>query len=228
MRTWILTLALLLCTALPALAQHGHGQGSHNDAYVDPQLDVERMIQRFENESREVFALRHAIVAAAGIEPGMTVADVGAGTGAFLPDLTAAVGPQGHVFACEVSIRFVEHLRQVADAAGWDNVTSVFSSFTSATLPDASCDRILVVDSYHHFDEPAPMLASMLAALKPGGEMVVVDFDKKPGARAWIQDHLRADAATFRREIEAAGFTFVEAVALDGMEENFMHRYRRR
>jgi ubiquinone/menaquinone biosynthesis C-methylase UbiE len=216
----ILAMTLL---AVPAVAQHG----SHNDRYVDPELDVERMIDRFENEGREVFALRDEIVKAAGIGPGDLVADVGAGTGAFLGPLVAAVGEEGHVLAVEIAIRFVEHLRKVADEAGYMNVTVVHSSLTSATLPSASVDRILLVDTYHHFDDYAAMLASMFAALRPGGTLTVVDFDRHEGARDWIQGHVRAPKETFRAEIEAAGFVFVEQMAIEGMEENFLFQFRR-
>lgn len=222
MRFLLLAVVLL---AVPALAQEPHA--SHNTQYVDPALDVERMISRFENESREVFALREAIVRAAGVEPGDVVADVGAGTGAFMPTLAGAVGEDGHVFAVEISIRFVEHLRQVADTAGYGNVTVVHSSFTSATLPPASVDRMIVVDTYHHFDDYEAMLASMLAALRPGGVLTIVDFDRHEGAREWIQGHVRASKDVFRQEIEAAGFAFVDEVSVEGMQENFVFRFRK-
>jgi ubiquinone/menaquinone biosynthesis C-methylase UbiE len=220
-----LTLLLVLLTA-PGLAPAQ--DRSHNDGYVDPELDMDRMVNRLESESREVFALREAIVDAAGIEPGMVVADVGAGTGAFLAPLVEAVGEDGHVIAVEISIRFVERLREIADEAGYDNVTAVFSSFTSATLPTASVDRILLVDTYHHFDDYQSMLASMRDALRPGGEMIVVDFDRVEGqSREWILTHVRASQHVFREEIERAGFEFVDAVELEGMKDNFYHRYRR-
>ena len=185
------------------------------------------MVNRFESESREVFALRDAIVAAAGVQPGDVVADVGAGTGAFLDPLVAAVGATGHVVAVEISIRFVEHLRQVADEAGYENVTAVFSSYTSATLPPASVDKIILVDTYHHFDDYAAMLASMLHALRPGGEMIVVDFDRREGSREWIQSHVRASRGVFREEIEAAGFEFIDEIAIEGMVDNFFFRFRK-
>lgn len=220
MKTILLVLALALL-AVPVLAQ------SHNDGYTDPDLDIDRMINRFENESREVFALRAEIVAAAGIEPGDVVADVGAGTGAFMEPLVEAVGESGHVMAVEISIRFVERLRQVADEAGYGNVTAVFSSFTSATLPPAAVDRMIVIDTYHHFDDYEAMLASMLSALRPGGVLTVVDFDRHDDARDWIKGHVRADKETFRGEIEAAGFEFIDQVEIDGMEENFLFRFRR-
>lgn len=213
----------LLAAAVPAQEQHT----SHNDRYTDPELDVDQMIDRFESEGREAFDLREEIVAAAEIKPGDVVADVGAGTGAFLHPLVAAVGESGHVLAVEISIRFVEHLRQVADEAGYDNVTAVFSSFSSATLPAASVDKIIVIDTYHHFDDYGSMLASMLAALRPGGEMTVVDFDRREDSREWIQGHVRAPKEAFREEIEAAGFEFVEEVAIEGMVENFLFRFRK-
>jgi len=222
------TLFLILAVAFlvaPVHAQAPHE--SHNDRYTDPDLDVDSMVDRFESEGREAFDLREAIVAASGIQPGDVVADIGAGTGAFLDPLIAAVGETGHVVAVEISIRFVEHLRQVADEAGYDNVTAVFSSYTSATLPPASVDKIVVIDTYHHFDDFESMLASMLAALRSGGEMTVVDFDRREDSREWIQGHVRVPKQTFREEIEAAGFEFVEEAVIDGMEENFLFRFRK-
>jgi ubiquinone/menaquinone biosynthesis C-methylase UbiE len=218
---------LFLILTVVCLACQGMAQAPHNDGYTDPDLDLDRMINRFENETREVFALRDAIVAAAGIAPGDVVADVGAGTGAFLEPLVAAVGEAGQVVAVEISIRFVEHLRQVADEAGYDNVTTVFSSFTSATLPPASVDKIIVIDTYHHFDDFASMLASMFHALRPGGVMTVVDFDRHEESRDWIKGHVRAPKETFRGEIEAAGFAFIEEITIEGMEENFLFRFRK-
>ena len=215
---FLILVATLL--AAPALVQ-----AQHNDGYTDPDLDLDRMINRFENESREVFVLREEIVAAAGVKSGDVVADLGAGTGAFLEPLVAAVGETGHVIAVEVSIRFVERLRQVADEEGYDNVTAVFSSFTSATLPPASVDKMIVIDTYHHFDDYESMLASMLAALRPGGVMTVVDYDRHEDSRDWIKGHVRASKEIFREEIEAAGFVFLEEIAIEGMEENFLYRF---
>jgi predicted methyltransferase len=195
---FLLPILVLLLAAAGAVAQAPHA--ASNTQYVDPALDVERMITRFESEGRELFALRDAIVAAAGIGPGDAV---------------------------EISIRFVEHLRQVADTAGYGNVTVVHSAFTSATLAPASVDRMLVVDTYHHFDDHQAMLASMLAALRPGGVLTIVEFDRHDGAREWIRNHVRASKEVFRQEIEAAGFVFMDEPVVAGLQENFVARFRR-
>lgn len=224
MKSWIY--ALLFCTlALPASAQ---SSGAHNDTYVDPDLDVEKMVGRFETEGREVFDLRDAIVAHLGIEPGMVVADIGAGTGAFLDLLVAAVGEAGHLFVADISVRFVEHLRDRVAEAGYPNVTAVLSAFESATLPAASVDLMFTCDTYHHFDDHEAMLSSMHRALRPGGILVVVDFDRVEGvSRPWILEHVRASKEQFTAEIVAAGFELVEEVEIEGMVDNFYLRLRR-
>ena len=74
-----------------------------NEKFLSPDLDVEEWIGRFENESREIFRRRRQIVEQLGLRPGMAVADVGAGTGLFVGPLARAVGPEGTVYAVEVS-----------------------------------------------------------------------------------------------------------------------------
>jgi predicted methyltransferase len=86
---------------------------------------------------------------------------------------------------------------------------------------------MILIDTYHHFDDHEAMLASMLAALRPGGTLTVVDFDRHEGAREWILGHVRAPKETFRAEIEAAGFEFLAQVPIEGMEENFLFNFRR-
>ncbi len=227
-RQLIPLVTLVLVALVVATAGADAPADSRNESYVDPDLDMQRMLSRLERETREVYSLRDEIVEASGIRSGDVVADIGAGTGAFMDELVEAVGDDGHLYAVEISIRFVEYLRERANEAGHDNVTTVFSSYTSATLPTASVDRIITIDTYHHFDDYEAMLASMRDALVPGGEMIVVDFDRVEGkSREWILSHVRDSKEAFRSEIEAAGFEFVEEVEIDGMVDNFFHRYRR-
>ena len=201
-----------------------------NASFLDPNMDPEDFIKRFEVESREVFVGRQQIIDALQLAPGMAVADIGAGTGLFLRLLSKSVGPEGKVYAVEIAPNFIQLLRQRARDEGLENVQVVFCSDRHAHLPPDSVDRILICDVYHHFEYPQATLASLHSALRAGGQLIVVDFHRQPPGVSperleWLQGHIRAPQETFRREIEQAGFRFEEEVAIDGFVENYLLRF---
>lgn len=179
-----------------------------NTRFTDPNLDVGKWLGRFEREKREVFRERDKIVAAMGLKAGEAVADIGAGTGAFTAALATAVGGGGRVYALDISQGFVTHLtKRVADEK-LTQVTVKLSKPADITLPEASVDVAFVCDTYHHFEKPAEILATIKKALKPGGRLVVVDFHRIEGkTRAWLLKHVRAGQEVFAAEIVASGFT---------------------
>lgn len=204
---------------------HGHNH-DHNAQFRALDLDVEMWRKRLENPDRDVIAHRDGVVSALRLKPGMAVADVGAGTGPYMEAIASAVGSDGHYFGVDIAPGFVAYMREKSVKAGLDNVTLVVSRVDSATLPPASVDLVLVVNTYHHFEPVTPMLASLHRALKPGGHLVIVDFDRIEGkSRQWILDRVRADKGTFRTEIENAGFKFEEEVMDTGLTENFFFRF---
>lgn len=226
----VAVLALLL---LPAAAARPQGPAAPagadiNRDFLAPDLDPEAWQQRFEVESREVFACREAIVAALGLAPGDRVADVGSGTGLFLAPFAGKVGADGRVYAVDISPRLVEFLERRVRDEGLSNVAVVLSEAGSTRLAPGSVGHAFVCDTYHHFVEYEAMLASLHEALRPGGQLVVVDFDRIPGtSRQWLLDHVRAGKETVREEIEAAGFEFVEEVEIEGFAENYLLRFRK-
>ena len=198
-----------------------------NDEFLSPELDVERFVGIFEGESREIARQRDVLVQALGLRPGLEVADVGAGTGLFLASLAAAVGPRGRVFAVDLSPRFLEFLRERVEAEGLENVEVVACTDRSVELPRASVDLVLLCDTYHHFEHPAQSLASIRRALRRGGALVVVEFERIPGvSRPWVLEHVRAGREEFAAEIVAAGFEYEEELEV-GLEENYALRFRR-
>lgn len=199
-----------------------------NEKFLDPNLKVADWLKRFEVESREVFDARDAVVKACGIEPGMRVADVGAGTGLYTRMFAQAVGKEGWVYAVDINARFLEHIQARAKAEGQTNITSVLAPQDSTSLPPSSVDLVFLCDTYHHFEFPTPSLASIAAALKPGGELILLDFKRIEGESSqWILDHVRAGKEVFRKEIEAAGLQFVEEMEVPGLEENYFLRFRK-
>jgi predicted methyltransferase len=220
-----LAASLLALLATPALAQVGQTEGI-NDSYKSRNLDVQEWVQRFEGEGREAFDSRHEIVRAIGLQAGQSVADVGAGTGLFEPLLAQAVGSQGTVYAIDIAPAFIKHIEERARAAGLTQVKTVLSNERSIELPARSVDVVFACDAYHHFVHYADMLASIAEALKPGGELIIVDFDIESKAipRQMIE-HVGRSKGEFRRQIEDAGFRFAEDLTLEGMKASFMYRF---
>ena len=226
---------LLLSTLLALAACQGSPRGAEasvkpgiNEDFLDPALDVAEYEQRFEVESREIFAHRARIAALVGLRQGLDVADIGAGTGLFTVMFAPKVAPGGTVYAVDIAPKFVEHIEALAAQRGVDNVVPVVCGERSVDLPAASVDLVFVCDTYHHFEYPRSTLASIHDALRPGGELVVVDFIREEGqSREWILGHVRAGQAEVTREIEAAGFTFVRQEPTPFLRENYMLRFRR-
>jgi len=216
MRLLALVLAFL---ALPlAAAEQGANPAINKPYVVDP--DVVRWNRSFENERREVYMKRDAIVAAAGVKPGMTVADIGAGTGLFTMLFADAVKPNGKVVAVDISPAFVEYIQSTAKKRRVKNVSAVVANGTEVGLPDSSVDLAYLSDVYHHFEHPAETLASIRKALKPGGRMVVIDYERIPGRTPQARiEHVRVDKQQAISEIEAAGFKLLEEKKL--MRENY-------
>lgn len=169
--------------------------------------DVNKWTDRFESESREVFRERQKIVDSLNIHVGQSVADIGAGTGVFTELLSERVGTVGHVYAVDVVPEFISHIKNLAAERKLKNVRAVLSSPISIKLPADSIDHAFVCDTYHHLETPRNMLASIYRALRPGGKLVIVDFERIPGvSREWILEHVRCGRDQVIKEVTAAGF----------------------
>mgnify|MGYP000151674645 FL=1 len=224
-----LALALLVAcrtAAPPSAPAEAAVHPGINDEFLAPDLDVARWTERFEREGREIYDQRHRIVEAADVRPGMWVADVGAGTGLFTLLFAERVGPAGRVYAVDIAPEFLAHIEARARAAGWRQVRTVLGGERSAKLPPRALDRVFLCDTYHHFEYPRAMLASLHRALKPGGELVLVDFRRVPGESSeWVLNHVRAGEEVFTAEIEAAGFQKIARA--DFLRENYLVRFRK-
>ena len=114
------------------------------------------------------------------LKPGMTVADVGAGFGAWTMRLARELGPTGRVYATDLGAAQIAALRDVTRREQLNNVTVIEGAVSSSNLPALCCDAVLIRDAYHHFTEPDTLIRSLAASLKPGGRLVVIDFPPRP------------------------------------------------
>ncbi|MEM9175186.1 MAG: methyltransferase domain-containing protein [Myxococcota bacterium] len=225
----VLLAALLLAACIATRPNRPENlPGDINEVFLDAEMDVGRFVERFEGESRAVYAQRFAIVDALDLAPGDVVADIGAGTGFFSFLFADAVGRTGRVQAVEISPRFLDHLRAESVARGLENLAVVEGTTDSVALPHGETDMAFICDVYHHFEAPMDSLASLHDAIRPGGQLVLIEFHRIEGVtNEFIFEHVRAGRDVFQAEIEAAGFRFEDEVELDGLDDNYILRFRR-
>lgn len=198
---------LWLLAALAATAPHAEENVSPgiNRHYEGP--DFAQWRDTFEQPGREVYARRLDILIASQVQPGMAVADIGAGSGLFTLLFAREVGEGGRVYAVDIAPEFVAGITVRAKAEGVGNVVPVVSEQRSTHLAPDSVDLAFVCDTYHHFEYPQAMLASIHQALRPGGRLIIIDFRREAGfSSPWVMGHVRAGEAQVIEEAVAAGF----------------------
>lgn len=158
-----------------------------------------------DREERDVEEEPDRALNAIGIAKGATVADVGAGSGYMTVRMAERVGPAGRVYATDIQPQMLAMLRERLDREKIGNVTLVQGAVDDPRLPPASIDLILMVDVYHEFSQPQQMLRGMLAALKPGGRMVLLEYKKEDPSIPIRLDH-KMTVAEAKLEVEAEGF----------------------
>lgn len=140
------------------------------------------------------------------VKPGMTVCDMGCGNGFHTLPLAEMVGENGKVLAVDVQPEMIEMLKKRIAAKGLKNIVPINGLYHDPKLPPDSCDMILLVDVYHEFSHPVQMLASMRAALKPDGLLVLVEF-RAEDESVPIKPAHKMSKAQIHKEMNANGFT---------------------
>ena len=162
MRRVLVTVGLVLLLAAPGASQQtGLTEGQIKAA----ELEVPELVKLFE------------------LKPGMTIADVGAGFGAWTVRFSRVVGPSGRVYSTDIGAAQLAALRDAAQREGFTNVTVVEGAANTTNLPALCCDAILIRDAYHHLTQPDAIVKTLAAALKPGGRLAVIDFRRARTAK---------------------------------------------
>jgi predicted methyltransferase len=214
---------LILSTGASVRAQQKSVNPGINKTFETPV--VSEFVERFEKEGRDAFDHRHEIVATMGLKAGMAVADIGAGTGLFTRLFSSAVGPSGRVYAVDISDEFVEHIEKTAREQKVKNIVGVVCKPDSVALPPASIDLAFICDTYHHFEYPHKTMRSVHKALRPQGQVVLIDFHRIEGKSSeWTLNHVRAGQEVFTKEITDAGFKQVDEKK-DLLEESYFLRF---
>jgi protein-L-isoaspartate O-methyltransferase len=126
------------------------------------------------NRSRRAEVSR--LVELLSLREGMTVGEIGAGSGWLTVEVAQRVAPSGRVYSTELSAARLDDIRQAASEAGLGNVTVLQAGDRATNLPAACCDAIFMRRVYHHLSEPSPIVASIHEALRSGGRLAIIEF----------------------------------------------------
>ncbi len=142
------------------------------------------------------------------LEPDHVVADLGAGTGYFSLPIARRL-PRGRVLAVDLQPEMLRKVRAAAALAGVENIETVQASETDPRLPPAGVDLVLIVDAYHEFSHPREVMQGVVAGLRPGGRVYLVEYRAEDPSVPIKPLHKMSEAQA-RRELEAVGLRWVE------------------
>jgi ubiquinone/menaquinone biosynthesis C-methylase UbiE len=163
-------------------------------------------IDWLERKEREMEENTSLLLKNLAVKPGMVIADIGAGSGYQSALLSKMVG-SGKVFAVDVEPEMIAYLNERIKQEKLSHIVPVLSTEQNVSLPENSIDMMLLVDVYHEFSYPYEMTVSMLAALKPGGKLVLVEFRSEDPTVPIKTIHKMSEAQAIK-EFKAAGFAF--------------------
>jgi predicted methyltransferase len=193
----------LLGIAAPAWAQD---QKPHSEAEMHRlHGDSKAYIAMLEDPERDAYQKPHEVLMALDLKPGEVIADLGSGSGYFTLRLAAHVGDAGKVYAVDVAPDMVVHLNRRLRDAGVKNVQTILAAPDDPLLPDASVNRFFICDVWHHIDDQPKYLGLMKKMLKPGGQVVMIDFHKKETPTGPPMG-MRIARETLVAQMEANGF----------------------
>ncbi len=165
---------------------------------------AEHWAKRLDDPTRDAWQLPDEVLRALNLEPTMTVADVGAGTGYFAVRLARAI-PNGKVIATDTEPDMVRYLEARAEREQLQNLRVALATTTSLGLPANGVDAIVIVHVWHHLDKRTAYARQLAAALRGHGRLFIVDFS--PSAQTGPPQHMRTSPETVAAELAEAGFS---------------------
>jgi ubiquinone/menaquinone biosynthesis C-methylase UbiE len=205
LRTFALAfLTVPVAMSIPIAAQGPGDQHGVHQLHGDPTA----YIAALEDPKRDAYQKPHEVMQALAVREGEVVADIGAGSGYFSMRLAHHVGASGRVYAVDVSPDMIRHLHARVRDMTLLNVSPILALPDDPLLPQP-VDRFLIVDVWHHIEDQGGYLARMKKLLKPRGQVVMIDFQKRelPVGPPVGMKIAREDLLT---QMEAHGFRLVK------------------
>lgn len=195
----------------PGAEEHHHGaEGHRGHADGEPQPhghrfdNPEEWAERWNAPERDAWQKPAEVIDIMGLAEGMTVVDLGAGTGYFVEQMAPVVTASGEVLALDIEQSMVDYVNEKAAEQGLEHVEARKVAVDDPQLEAGSVDRILTVNTWHHIPGRVAYAEKLRDALEPGGKVVVVDYTME--ADQGPPKKMRLAPAEVVAELEKAGF----------------------
>lgn len=185
--------------AAEATPAHEHSSGAERGL-----PGVESYAHRLDDPGREEWQKPDEVIELLSCQPGMTIVDLGAGTGYFIGSLSDAVGPKGRVIALDISAGAVELLQARIEEEQLENVQTGVVPHDDPALERRTVDRVLIANTWHHIENRVEYAKKLLSTLRRRGMVLIVDFTMDSPHGPPAKHRLTND--TVVEELEAAGF----------------------
>ena len=196
----------LAVISLPLAAQDATKRDAHQMHALH--RESKAYIAMLEDPKRDAYQKPHELIAALDLKPGEVIADIGAGSGYFSFRFAHHVGP-GRVYAVDISPDMIVHMNRRIRDMRITNLTTVLAPPDDPLLADASLDRVFICDTWHYVEKQGEYLAKLKKMLKPGGQLAMIDFQKRelPVGPPLEMKIAREDLV---RQLETAGFQLLK------------------
>jgi predicted methyltransferase len=185
--------------------------GAPAGAFPSPRRPVASIVspRRSSEEHRDALNENAEIVRILDIKPGMTVGDIGAGSGYHTVRLSRLVGPAGSVIAEDVTRDYLVALGKRIEQLKLTNVKLALGEPHDPRLPASSLDAAILVHMYHEIAQPYAFLHNLAPALKPGAQVGIVDQERPTAEHGTPIELLRC-------ELAAVGYRAISTYQLAG------------
>jgi cyclopropane fatty-acyl-phospholipid synthase-like methyltransferase len=203
-----LSVVTLVCLGVTMHAQHQHpGGGTMPADHMEHRFDnAEEYAKRFDDPARDEWQMPARVIEALGLAPGMSVADIGAGTGYFAVRLAkTAAAPT--VYAADIEPSMVEYMRTRAAKEKLPNVVPVLAAADTPNLP-RPVDLVLIVDTYHHIGNRVSYFRALRTSMTPSARLAIIDFRKDSPEGPPVE--FRFTSEQIEQELREAGFVLAE------------------
>ncbi|MES3036088.1 MAG: methyltransferase domain-containing protein [Gemmatimonadota bacterium] len=170
-------------------------------AFPAPRRPISSIVspQWSDEATRDAAHEADTVMALLGLRVGMTVADIGAGSGYYVARMARRVGDAGVVYGQDIMPRYLRYLRERVDRDELTNVRLALGDPHDPRLPKNALDLVTMIHMYHEIEQPFGLLANLVPSLRPGARIAILDMNRRT-------DQHGTPPALLRCEMEAVGY----------------------